>query len=262
MTQDAIPIPGKASFRCPHCGAIAHQDWYVLTAHQRDKEHPPFIPDANFVARVKGEDGVEATQKAAFINWATRMRRREVFLDDQGWANSNLTAENLWLSRCFSCDEVSVWVHDRVLFPTYSFDITPNPDLPVEIKADFIEAMKIVDTSPRGSAALLRLCIQKLCKHLGKTGDNLNKDIADLVRDGLDARIQKALDIVRVVGNNAVHPGQIDLTDDKNAASKLFRLINMIADAMITQPKHVDEFYDLLPEASKLQIEKRDTPKA
>ena len=121
--------------------------------------------------------------------------------------------------------------------------------------------MKIVDISPRGSAALLRLCIQKLCKHLGKTGDNLNADIANLVKDGLDARIQKALDIVRVVGNNAVHPGQIDLTDDKDIASKLFRLINMIADSMITQPKHVDEFYDLLPESSKTQIKKRDAPK-
>jgi hypothetical protein len=35
----------------------------------------------------------------------------------------------------------------------------------------------------------------------------------------------------------------------------------MIADSMITQPKHVDEFYDLLPEASKTQIKKRDAPK-
>jgi len=128
-------------------------------------------------------------------------------------------------------------------------------------KVDFIETMKIVDISPRGSAALLRLCIQKLCEHLEKKGDNLNADIANLVKDGLDARIQKALDIVRVVGNNAVHPGQIDLTDDKDIASKLFRLINMIADSMITQPKHVDEFYDLLPESSKTQIKKRDAPK-
>ena len=261
MTQDVIPLLSKASFRCPHCGAIAHQDWYSLRADRRDKERLPFIPDANFVAQVKGDDGLEPTQKAAIINFATRMRRGEVFLDDQGWESSNLVVANLWLSLCFSCDDVSVWVHDRVLFPSYRFDITPNPDLPPEIKADFIEAMKIVDTSPRGSAALLRLCIQKLCKHLGKTGDNVNKDIADLVRDGLDARIQKALDIVRVVGNNAVHPGQMDLTDDKDTASKLFRLINMIADSMITQPKHVDEFYDLLPEASKTQIKKRDAPK-
>lgn len=261
MTQDAIPLLGKASFRCPHCGAIAHQDWYDLKALPHDKKRPPFIPDANFVAQVKGNDRLEAPQKERFINSATRMRRGEVFFDTTGGAIVNLDVINLWLSRCFSCDELSIWVHDRVLFPSYSFEITPNPDLPPEIKADFIEAMKIVDTSPRGSAALLRLCIQKLCKHLGKTGDKLNNDIAELVRDGLDARIQKALDIVRVVGNNAVHPGQIDLTDDKDTASKLFRLVNMISDAMITQPKHVDEFYNLLPEASKLQIEKRDAPK-
>ena len=63
--------------------------------------------------------------------------------------------------------------------------------------------------------------------------------------------------IVRVIGNNAVHPGQI-LTDDRETASRLFRLVNMIADAMITQPKHINEFYEELPESAKRQIEKRD----
>jgi len=130
-------------------------------------------------------------------------------------------------------------------------------DLPEEIKSDFREAAEIWHSSPRGSAALLRLCIQKLCIRLGKSGRNLNNDIGELVKEGLDPRIQKSLDIVRVIGNNAVHPGQI-LTDDRETASRLFRLVNMIADAMITQPKHINEFYEELPESAKRQIEKRD----
>jgi hypothetical protein len=39
---------------------------------------------------------------------------------------------------------------------------------------------------------------------------------------------------------------------------KLFALVNLIADVMITQPKHVQEFYDTLPQSAKEAIQKRD----
>ena len=75
---------------------------------------------------------------------------------------------------------------------------------------------------------------------------------------GLDVRVQQALDIVRVIGNNAVHPGQIDLKDDRGTAGKLFDLVNLIADSMISQPKHVEAMFESLPSAAKDQIAKRD----
>ena len=134
--------------------------------------------------------------------------------------------------------------------------------MPDDVKRDFLEANEIIDKSPRGAAALLRLCVQKLMSHLGEKGDNINDDIASLVRKGLDARIQKALDVVRVVGNNAVHPGQIDLNDDKTIAAKLFGLVNIIVKSQITQAKHIEDMFDaVVPDTVKAQIEKRDAPK-
>ncbi|MCX2472775.1 DUF4145 domain-containing protein [Pedobacter sp. MC2016-05] len=135
----------------------------------------------------------------------------------------------------------------------------PNPDLPDDIKADYMEARDILTKSPKGAAALIRLAIQKLCVHLGGTGRNINDDISKLVKDGLPAKVQKALDIVRVVGNNAVHPGTIDLNDNRDLAMSLFGLINIIADVMITQPKQVDELYGGLPANLLEAIEKRDS---
>ena len=136
----------------------------------------------------------------------------------------------------------------------------PNSDLPKEIAEDFEEARLIAGSSPRGAAALLRLCIQKLCVELGEAGKNINEDTAALVSKGLPQQVQQALDIVRVVGNNAVHPGQLDLKDDAETATKLFGLVNLIAEIMISQPKHVEELYhSIVPENAREAIEKRDS---
>ena len=111
--------------------------------------------------------------------------------------------------------------------------------------------------SPRGSAALLRLAIQHLTKELGGKGKDINVDIAALVSNGLPERVQKALDIVRVTGNQAVPPGQID-TDDPKVVGELFVLINLIAEYMITMPNKISTIYSQLPESAREAIEKRD----
>jgi hypothetical protein len=136
----------------------------------------------------------------------------------------------------------------------------PHEDLPPEVVEDYQEAQGIVAASPRGAAALLRLAIQKLCMHLGEKGKDLNEDIGHLVKKGLPQQIQRSLDIVRVIGNNAVHPGQIDIRDDPETAQRLFELVNLIVEVMVSQPKRIEELYDRLPEGAKAQIEKRDSP--
>jgi hypothetical protein len=79
------------------------------------------------------------------------------------------------------------------------------------------------------------------------------------VQKGLDKRIQQALDVVRVVGNAAVHPGQIDLRDDKTIANKLFGLVNVIVESQITQPQHIEAMYDtVVTDTLKAQIERSD----
>ncbi len=68
------------------------------------------------------------------------------------------------------------------------------------VKADYEEARSILNLSPRGAAVLLRLCVEKLSIHLNAQGSTLDDKIADLVKKGLDDRVQQALDAVGVIG--------------------------------------------------------------
>lgn len=167
--------------------------------------------------------------------------------------------QNLDYVLCDHCRRFSLWSGERMIYPDSSNTPLPNPDLREDIKEDYLEASSIVSKSPRGAVAILRLCIQKMCEQLGEKGKNINEDIASLVAKGLSIQIQRALDIVRVVGNNAVHPGQIDLQDNTDIANQLFVLINLIADITISQPKHIESLYNSLPSGAIEAIEKRDS---
>jgi len=131
--------------------------------------------------------------------------------------------------------------------------------MPEDVLQDYNEARQIFNASPRGAAALLRLAIQKLCIALGKNGKNLNNDIGELVKAGLSSEVQKALDIVRVIGNESMHPGTIDINDDRETAAALFGLVNFIVEKCFTEPRKINELYQKLPEAKVKSIEKRDS---
>jgi hypothetical protein len=165
---------------------------------------------------------------------------------------------DVWFGICSKCNKYSIWLTRDILYPIASIAPMPVEDMPADVKADFIEARNISNNSPRASCALLRLAVQKLLIHLGEKGKKLNDIIGNLVKKGLPEKIQKALDSVRVIGNNAVHPGQMDLKDNTETAIALFELVNMIVDVMITQPKKIDNIYDSIPQTAKEAIEKRD----
>jgi hypothetical protein len=161
-------------------------------------------------------------------------------------------------AQCTHCNQYTLWHFQKMIFPEDSGVRPPNLDLKDDIKEDYLEAKDIVNKSPRGATALLRLCIQKICEQLGESGKNINNDIANLVEKGLPQRIQQALDIVRVIGNNAVHPGKIDLKDDRDTAMRLFELINLVTEVMITQPKEIEKLYGTLPQTQIDAIQQRD----
>lgn len=169
-------------------------------------------------------------------------------------------ANQIRVGRCQHCGKSTLWVMDKMVYPDIGNAPFPNSEMPEAVKNTYLEAASIASKSPRGAAAILRLGIQVLCKDLGEPGKDINKDIASLVKKGLPEIVQQSLDIVRVTGNDAVHPGQID-TDDIEVVSKLFDLTNVIIEYMIALPNKVSGIYSQLPAGKKKAIEDRDSPK-
>ncbi|WP_018754206.1 DUF4145 domain-containing protein [Paenibacillus terrigena] len=161
-------------------------------------------------------------------------------------------------SLCQHCKKFSLWIKEQLFFPVNGLVPPPHPDMPEDIKEDYNEASKIVQISPRGAAALLRLCVEKLCKSLGKDKMDINDAIKALVNEGLPEIVQQALDSLRVIGNQAVHAGKIDLKDDKDTAQSLFHLLNYVVEDRITRNNLVNKLYSSLPESIRDSINKRN----
>lgn len=165
---------------------------------------------------------------------------------------------NLLVAFCDHCSQYSLWFQGVLIFPAVRTAPSPHADMPATIQSDYEEARGVYGNSPRSSAALLRLSIQKICVELGLPGKNLNEDIGELVKQGLPVQVQQSLDIVRVVGNNQVHPGVLDVRDDASMAMTLFELVNIIVEDRIARPKQIAALYAKLPEGARKQIEERD----
>lgn len=174
---------------------------------------------------------------------------------------------------CAHCKKASLWrVTEKVvngfnydvkngdmLFPDFGLAPLPEQDMPENVTADYMEAATIFSKSPRGAAALLRLALQKLCKHLGQSGDNINDDIRAMAASNtLPPLVVKVADTVRITGNNAVHPGEMSDDDFDHVASKMFELLNFIVKKGITEPRELESLYSMTPEAPRKTAEKND----
>lgn len=241
------PEYGSKKFKCPHCYVIAQQEWFnssKLSSIITGVYHHIFLD-----YRLKIQDYQQNAIKT-YLNFVNKQFPDQIKL---------LLSSSISIAKCQACNNFSIWVNEKIVYPKNIPIDPPNDDLKDEIISLYNEAAKIFIDSPKGATALLRLALQMLLIQIGKEGKNINNDIKELVSEGLSPKIQKALDLLRVIGNNAVHPGQINLDDNKEIAFKLFKILNMIADEMITKPNEIDKLYnDIVPEETKEHISQRD----
>lgn len=163
------------------------------------------------------------------------------------------------VSRCQHCGEVTLWRMDELVYPAgTAVGPDPHPEMPAQVRALYSEAQAVIPYSRRSAAALLRLALQVLIDELDDGSGGINEKIGRLVQRGLSAQVQQAMDVVRVVGNNAVHPGQLDVAGDAALVPSLFELVNIVVEQMIATPRMISALFDALPQSAREAIAKRD----
>jgi Domain of unknown function (DUF4145) len=170
--------------------------------------------------------------------------------------------DKVYFCICKLCNKYTVWVDEKLIHPPINGASLPHQDMPQQVKDIYEEARGVMSRSPRSACTLLRVALEILIDGiLGKNKNTLNHKIGVLVKErGLDVRIQKAMDILRITGDAALHPGVIDLQnkDDSQTAKTMFDLLNIITQVMISNPNTINEYYNNLPQPQKNSIEKRD----
>ena len=221
-----MPELNKKAFNCPHCGAFANQRWYSLMF-----EH--------------------YNTKALFNN--SKLTSPEYrFRDNFG--------DNFRASRCDHCKKIALWNDRKIIYPRSITVESPNPDMPEVAKKLYMESAQILQDSPRASAALLRLALQEILNKVVKGGEknSINENIG-ILSEGVDETTQKALDIIRIIGNNAVHPGEIRVEEENT--EDMYNLLNIIVQKTISNKKQIDDLWNNLPENYKESIKNRTSKK-
>lgn len=227
MTEDRSPAFGKGAMTCPHCKVFSKQRWVTCRGEFR---------------LTAGDVSTEAGCPIIKFRYSEHY---------------NPNFREIYVSQCDACEQNALWWKGKLLIPASHLAPDPNPDMPDDAKADYLEAASIAEASPRGAGALLRLCLEKILEHLEPGSGNINTKIGNLVGRGLSPVVQKVLDVIRVTGNNAVHPGKISI-DSYQDVMIMFQYINMIVYQMISQPKQVEDAYSGLPQSILEAIQKRD----
>lgn len=253
------PAIGKLEFNCPRCGVRASQAWQNTYCRPLDEGRTPtrltHIWIDEFLENKKNEK-IGGPSGEVIAYWR-RIAEQDVFnADDWDSINAKLI-NNLSAARCAHCKNLSVWINNDMVFP-HGGEVPAHEDMPEDVKTTFSEAAKILSASPRASAALSRLALQQLCVALGCQKKTLDEKIGELVAKGLSKEIEMMLDSVRVIGNNAVHPGEIDLRDGHDTARFLLECMNRICQRLITEKREVEDLYEMLPEGARSAIERRN----
>lgn len=94
-----------------------------------------------------------------------------------------------------------------LVYPKKNRKVLSN-DIPAEYQKDFNEALGVLETSSRASAALSRYCLQKLL--IEKAGVK-KRELFDQIQEVLDSKqlpthLASDIDAIRAIGNFGAHP--------------------------------------------------------
>lgn len=237
---------GEEYFTCLHrdCKTKCEHAWFKYEKHDYEFGYPNAF--TQYLQRVPGMNFFD---KETIVDIATGVEKLNSL---NGYYCNDVYA----VSICKSCEKPTFWFDGKVIYPVTEADIPdPNMYMPVSVQELYLEARSVYHLSYKSAAALLRLALEHLLNDLGGVGKSNYKKIENLINQGtLSARVQKLLDTIRVLGNDGVHEGVINLADDKKSENiyQLFKALNYIVRETYETEAFVDDLYDNVPESKRI----------
>lgn len=242
-----IPKYFRKSFNCPHCRVYSRQEWGYLRSRDFNDEDYDSNTEYDGPELVDYNTGYEYPDSN--IKYVGPDPLGDICLDN-----------SFAVSRCDHCKKWVLWKDLKIIYPRSITVDNPNPDMPEVAKKLYMESAQILQDSPRASAALLRLALQEILSKVVKGGKNndINTNIGILSQQE-DETTQKALDLIRLKGNDAVHLGEIKIEEE--TAEYMHKLLNIIVQKIISNKKRIHDSYNNIPESKKKSIKRRDSKK-
>lgn len=139
-------------------------------------------------------------------------------------------------------------VLDEVIYPRHAASPPLPPEVPEDIRKDFVEASLVLSLSSKASAALSRRLLQRILRERwGIKHQSLAKEIEEFrALAGIPSYLSEALDAVRAVGNLATHPTKDEATGlivdvEPGEVEWLLEVIELLCDFSYVQPKRFEQ---------------------
>ena len=173
---------------------------------------------------------------------------------------------DLWsLALCAFCQNNSVWLGERLIYPLARLGEESSPDMPDDVRVLYDEAREVAVVSRRAGAAMARATLELLVKRIDPDAPPRSTLVQRLDRiiPLVDTPLGQMLTFARHVGN-AIHATELPdeaivmvLDDDQTDGMELiFAAVNGLVEAKITRPRVAAEMYLKIPESVRERVER------
>jgi hypothetical protein len=216
------------SFSCPYCNTVAHHDWYSLFLKPENAaEVRVLTPEA--VNALRQGDAQRGNIKE-IDQFVERLKKNALTYEYQKHPHPlKVKMANLHISNCHNCNGFSLWVSGLLVFPT-KLDKTSE-----FVEEDLEEAAAILNKFPRGTTALMRVCIQKLVPLLEDNGKKLNQRVSSLVRKGLEMEMQQATEVLKFLRGDSAQLNSLESQADRETAVRFLDSLKEVLQRRMSQ---------------------------
>lgn len=166
--------------------------------------------------------------------------------EDEGHRYQDYDGESIYhIVVCPVCDEVMfvrAWAwHERVkpFVTLYPPTVEYSKDIPDEIVVAMKDAASVRQRSPNAYGVMAGRAIEKICRHMGCSGDRLVDNINELVRMGkVPDMLGSMAHKIRHFRNRGAHGGEGDLTSEE--ASVIEAILRVIVEYIYSGPALLD----------------------